>query len=134
GRPAQAPEAVLRLDRDRRRCARALQPAGRGPRRRPDRRAAERRQRAAGRRFPVRGGGLDAGDHPVLRARRRAARALPLHVQAAGAGRDGRGGGVNNSLLVVLIASGIAYGTPLLYASLGELLTERAGVLNLGVE
>jgi len=41
---------------------------------------------------------------------------------------------LNNSLLVVLIASGIAYGTPLLYASLGELLTERAGVLNLGVE
>jgi len=41
---------------------------------------------------------------------------------------------VNNSLLVVLVASGIAYGTPLLYASLGELLTERSGVLNLGVE
>ena len=41
---------------------------------------------------------------------------------------------MNNSLLVVLIASGVAYGTPLLYASLGELLTERAGVLNLGVE
>jgi simple sugar transport system permease protein len=41
---------------------------------------------------------------------------------------------VNNSLLVVLIASGVAYGTPLLYASLGELLTERSGVLNLGVE
>jgi simple sugar transport system permease protein len=41
---------------------------------------------------------------------------------------------VNNSLLIVLIASGIAYGTPLLYASLGELLAERSGVLNLGVE
>jgi simple sugar transport system permease protein len=41
---------------------------------------------------------------------------------------------VNNSLLVVVIASGIAYGTPLLYASLGELLAERSGVLNLGVE
>jgi len=41
---------------------------------------------------------------------------------------------VNNSLLVVLIASGIAYGTPLLFASLGELLAERSGVLNLGVE
>jgi ABC-type uncharacterized transport system permease subunit len=41
---------------------------------------------------------------------------------------------VNNSLAVVLIASGIAYGTPLLYASLGELLAERSGVLNLGVE
>jgi simple sugar transport system permease protein len=41
---------------------------------------------------------------------------------------------VNNSLAVVLIASGVAYGTPLLYASLGELLAERSGVLNLGVE
>jgi general nucleoside transport system permease protein len=41
---------------------------------------------------------------------------------------------VNNSLAVVLIASGIAYGTPLLFASLGELLAERSGVLNLGVE
>src|SRR3982750_2266560 len=41
---------------------------------------------------------------------------------------------MNNSLLVVLIASGIGYGTPLLYAALGELLAERSGVLNLGVE
>jgi simple sugar transport system permease protein len=42
--------------------------------------------------------------------------------------------GINHSLLVVVIASGVAYGTPLLYASLGELLAERSGVLNLGVE
>jgi len=41
---------------------------------------------------------------------------------------------LNHSLLVVLIASGIAYGTPLLYAALGELLAERSGVLNLGVQ
>jgi ABC-type uncharacterized transport system permease subunit len=41
---------------------------------------------------------------------------------------------MNNSLAVVLIASGVAYGTPLLFASLGELLAERSGVLNLGVE
>ena len=41
---------------------------------------------------------------------------------------------MNHSLAVVVIASGIAYGTPLLYASLGELLAERSGVLNLGVE
>ena len=40
----------------------------------------------------------------------------------------------NNALLIVVIASGITYGTPLLYASLGELLAERSGVLNLGVE
>jgi ABC-type uncharacterized transport system permease subunit len=41
---------------------------------------------------------------------------------------------VNNSLLVVVLASGVAYGTPLLYAALGELLAERSGVLKLGVE
>ena len=41
---------------------------------------------------------------------------------------------MNHSLAVVLIASGITYGTPLLYAALGELLAERSGVLNLGVE
>ena len=41
---------------------------------------------------------------------------------------------MNNSLLIVLLAQGVAYGTPLLYAALGEVLTERSGVLNLGVE
>jgi simple sugar transport system permease protein len=42
--------------------------------------------------------------------------------------------GVNDSFLVVVIASAVLYGTPLLYAALGELLAERSGVLNLGVE
>jgi ABC-type uncharacterized transport system permease subunit len=41
---------------------------------------------------------------------------------------------VNNSLVVVVLASALVYGTPLLYAALGELLAERSGVLNLGVE
>ena len=41
---------------------------------------------------------------------------------------------MNNSLLVVVLASGVLYGTPLLYGALGELLAERSGVLNLGVE
>ena len=43
-------------------------------------------------------------------------------------------GGINESILVVVLASAVAYGTPLLYAALGELLAERSGVLNLGVE
>jgi ABC-type uncharacterized transport system permease subunit len=41
---------------------------------------------------------------------------------------------MNNSLLVQLLVSGVVFGTPLLLAALGELITERAGVLNLGVE
>src|SRR3954465_6409107 len=43
-------------------------------------------------------------------------------------------GGINNPIVVVVLASAVAYGTPLLYAALGELLAERSGVLNLGVE
>jgi simple sugar transport system permease protein len=43
-------------------------------------------------------------------------------------------GGINDSILVVVLASAVTYGTPLLYAALGELLAERSGVLNLGVE
>ena len=41
---------------------------------------------------------------------------------------------MNNSLLVIVLAQAVLYGTPLLYAALGELLAERSGVLNLGVE
>ncbi len=41
---------------------------------------------------------------------------------------------VNDSLLIVVLAQAILYGTPLLFAALGELLAERSGVLNLGVE
>jgi simple sugar transport system permease protein len=41
---------------------------------------------------------------------------------------------VNNGIAVVVLAQAVLYGTPLLYAALGELLAERSGVLNLGVE
>lgn len=41
---------------------------------------------------------------------------------------------VNDSIVVVLAASAIFYGTPLVFAAVGELLAERSGVLNLGVE
>ena len=41
---------------------------------------------------------------------------------------------MNDSILVLVLASAVTYGTPLVYAALGELLAERSGVLNLGVE
>ena len=41
---------------------------------------------------------------------------------------------VNNSFLVIVLAQAVLYGTPILFAALGELLAERSGVLNLGVE
>ena len=41
---------------------------------------------------------------------------------------------MNTNLIVAIVVSAIAYGTQLVLAGLGELLTERSGVLNLGVE
>ena len=70
----------------------------------------------------------------VLVRYRRAARARGEPAARRSSRRDALVAGMNHSLLVVVIASGVAYGTPLLYASLGELLAERSGVLNLGVE
>jgi general nucleoside transport system permease protein len=41
---------------------------------------------------------------------------------------------INNSFLVIVLAQAVLYGTPILFAALGELLAERSGVINLGVE
>jgi ABC-type uncharacterized transport system permease subunit len=41
---------------------------------------------------------------------------------------------MNRTLLVTLVAAAVGYGTPLLLGGLGELLAERSGVLNLGLE
>lgn len=41
---------------------------------------------------------------------------------------------MNWDLFISLLAATVLAGTPLLYATLGEMLTERSGVLNLGVE
>ncbi|HYL07883.1 MAG TPA: ABC transporter permease [Candidatus Udaeobacter sp.] len=41
---------------------------------------------------------------------------------------------MNSNAVISTIVSAIAFGTPLVLAGLGELLTERSGVLNLGVE
>lgn len=41
---------------------------------------------------------------------------------------------MDETLIAVFIASSIRLGTPLLFASIGELVSERAGVLNMSVE
>src|SRR5207237_54659 len=104
---------------------------------------ARRLLQAAGSGLPRRVGGDAAGLDPVLRPGRRDAGALPNPLARSadggagpGAGR-GRGGwlvNVNGTVLIVVLASAIFYGTPLLFAAVGELLAERSGVLNLGVE
>jgi general nucleoside transport system permease protein len=41
---------------------------------------------------------------------------------------------VNDSVVVISIVTAIATGTPILLAAVGETLTERSGVMNLGIE
>jgi simple sugar transport system permease protein len=41
---------------------------------------------------------------------------------------------MNSNIFVIIISSAIFYGTPLFFAALGGIFTERSGVLNLGVE
>ena len=41
---------------------------------------------------------------------------------------------MNDSVIILSIASAIVAGTPILLAALGEIVTERSGVMNLGVE
>ena len=41
---------------------------------------------------------------------------------------------INDNIFVVIAAAAVTYGTPLVFAALGEILAERSGVINLGVE
>ena len=38
------------------------------------------------------------------------------------------------NLFIALVVAAITYGTPLLFGTLGEVLTEKSGSLNMGVE
>ena len=39
-----------------------------------------------------------------------------------------------SNMLVSILAAAVSSGTPILFAALGELITETAGVMNIGVE
>ena len=41
---------------------------------------------------------------------------------------------MDQAMLIAILAAAVTAGTPLLYAALGEIITERAGILNLGIE
>ena len=41
---------------------------------------------------------------------------------------------MNDTVLVLSVVSAISAGTPVLFAALGEIVTERSGVMNLGVD
>ena len=41
---------------------------------------------------------------------------------------------MNSDIIIPLLAAAVQSGTPILYATLGEIFTERSGILNLGVE
>src|SRR5205814_7738279 len=71
----------------------------------------------------------------VLPSRFRRVHQLPHQAGAGveGTGATGRGNGMMDNLIPILVAA-VAAGTPLVFAALGELVTETSGVLNLGVE
>ncbi len=41
---------------------------------------------------------------------------------------------MNESVLMLTLMAGIGLGTPLVFGTVGEILTERSGILNLGVQ
>src|SRR5205807_68006 len=121
----------------------------------PHRRADQRGVRAAGSGVPHRTDRNHGGHPAVLRARRRDPRAVPHPDQEDPRGgdaglrtsrarsrrgrRDPRHSGgamsdVNANIGISIVMSAILYGTPLVFAGVGELFAERSGVLNLGVE
>ena len=131
-RPAPADDfAGLRLCRDYRRLSRPPQSARHHRGRAgsgtvlPGRRGSTDFDRRLGQ-----GGPCVPGHAFVLRARLRHAHPLP-HPLHRDAGQDWGGGSKCLKSILITIATAA---TPLLIASIGELVVERSGVLNLGVE
>src|SRR5690606_12828789 len=73
-----------------------------------------------------------SGHASAAPARRRNSRQLPDTDHSREAGQPGSG--VMMDALVPILTAILIAGTPLVFAALGELVTEKSGVLNLGVE
>ncbi len=100
-----------------------------------------RRLRDAGGRRLQRVHPAAGGPDPALHGRHRAARAPPgprpeLHARRRAAqDEEPRLSELfTQEVITALIAGGILAGIPLLFAALGEMVSERAGVLNIGIE
>src|SRR6185503_7933505 len=119
GLPAQQ----LRLPRHRGRARGPPEPAVDHPLGRALRRVARRQRWPAGEHRAVDHGGPDPG-----RAVRDPAPRLPAHPLQLPRGR------VAMSPVQTLFSLGIALMVPMLFAALGELIIEKAGVLNVGIE
>src|SRR5690606_30952154 len=141
GRPAGAGDlARLRLHRDHRGLPRPPASHGRADRRPGHGAVLPRRRERADHGRPAPGGDRRVPGHAVvLPARLRRARALPHSLRRgarAASPRGARGGAgdvsVDGGVLMLITVIGAA--TPLLLAALGELVVEKSGVLNLGIE
>src|SRR6185503_1432210 len=130
-RPAGADGvAGIRLRRHHRRLRRPAASSGRSAREPAHVAALPGRRVGAARARPAVVGDRHVPGHAaVLPARRRRADPLPGALAVARA----RGSGMS-ATLIGIVALTLAAGTPLVIAALGELVVERAGVLNLGVE
>ena len=130
----------LRLHRDHRLVPRPPQSDRRLSRRAHPRRHLCRRAGRAERRACARGDGRHlSGDDAVLHSRERHSRPLPPPDRS---GRPAHGGGkrrsgsagVNIGFFIDALVTVIGITTPILLAATGELVVEKSGVLNLGIE
>src|SRR5207237_4263614 len=124
----------LLVDADHHRLARAFAPRRGLGRERPLRRPGQRWLRRLTRRYSASARRSAAGHDPVLRTGPwRSAHPLQAAYCQRASGTP-RVGDMTGELVIAICLAAIASGTSILLPALGEAITERSGVQNLGVE